>query len=65
MGVPGLSELLILLILLIIAGIVILFVAASRRRNSRDVATEQGSGDARQVLDERYARGELGRDMES
>ncbi len=66
MGAPGATELLIFLILMTAAGMVVLLVAAGRRRNSRNAVTKQGSGDvnggARQVLDERYARGELGRE---
>ena len=66
MGAPGATELLIFLILMTAAGMVVLLVAAGRKRNSRNAVTKQGSGDvngdARQVLDERYARGELGRE---
>ena len=60
MGGPGFTELLIFL-LLIVVGIVVLFLMVGKRRSGR-ANVERGDGDARRVLDERYARGEIGRD---
>lgn len=60
MGVPGPTELLIVFLLVFI-GIVILSVLlrSSRRNDTRGAGDDR---DARQILDERYARGEIGRD---
>lgn len=57
MGMPGLTELMILLLLLVVAGIVLAFVFGGKSRGSGEEAKQ--TGDARQILDERYARGEL------
>lgn len=58
---PGPTELLILLMLLVVIGAVLLFVL-SRSRGPRDADAEHETTDARQLLDKRYARGELGRE---
>lgn len=57
MGTPGPTELMILLFLLVIAGVVLVFVIRGKSRSSGE-ETKQ-TGDARQILDERYARGEI------
>ncbi|CAN5767137.1 hypothetical protein BH23ACT11_BH23ACT11_14120 [soil metagenome] len=60
MGMPGPTEFFIVFLLALI-GIVILLVLL---RSSRSTDTRQAGKDkdARQILDERYARGELDRD---
>lgn len=53
------TEFLILLILLILVGIVFLVL---RARGASQESTRDNISDSRRILDERYARGELGRD---
>ncbi len=60
MGVPGPTEFLILLFLLVTGGAVLLFLTG--RRRSSDSPTGPESRDAQQVLDERYAKGDIGRE---
>lgn len=61
MGAPGPTELLIFVLLLVV-GIVVLLFFRGGRRSSGGRSAGHGEQDARQTLDERYARGELGRD---
>jgi putative membrane protein len=61
MGMPGPVEFFVLFVLLLVIGIVVLLVLRGGGQGSGG----NGAGedrDARQILDERYARGELGRD---
>ena len=60
MGAPGPTELLIFVLLLVVGIVVLLFLRGSVRGSGGNGAGEDS--DARQLLDERYARGELGRD---
>lgn len=62
MGMPGPVELLILFVLLLVVGIVVLVFLISGRKGSNSNGAGSEGQDARQLLDERYARGELGRD---
>lgn len=62
MGMPGPTELLILFVLLLVAGIVVLLVMMRNFRGSGGKDAEHTRGQARRLLDERYARGEIGRE---
>lgn len=62
MGMPGPTELFILFVLLLAAGIVVLLVMLRNGQGPGGKDTEHAHQEARQLLDERYARGELGRD---
>ncbi|MGB3634530.1 MAG: SHOCT domain-containing protein [Rubrobacteraceae bacterium] len=60
MGMPGPTELLIVLFLVVVGIVVLLVLMGGRRGSGRNSAGDDQ--DARQILDERYARGELGDD---
>lgn len=62
MGMPGPTELLISFVFLLAAGIVVLLVMMGSLRGSGGKGAEHTPGQARQLLDERYARGEIGRE---
>jgi putative membrane protein len=61
MGMPGPVELFVLFVLLLVIGIVVLLVLRGGGQGSGGNSAGEDL-DARQILDERYARGELNRD---
>lgn len=58
----GPTEFLFVLGFLLVVAVVLLKIFRGSRRGSGSTDAERDARDARQVLDERYARGDLGRD---